>query len=332
MVQRGDASAPRGRTVTDLRLLLFGSGTFAIPSFVAMAAANGIDIVGVITTAPHRAGRTGLLRRTPVALWAEGAHLPLLEVERIRDSAVVARIAALNTDIGLLADFGQIVPSALLLAPRHGILNLHPSLLPRHRGASPIPAAILSGDTETGVSTIAMDAGLDTGALVRVDRVELSGDERAPVLEERLAHLAAEGIEETLRGWAEGRIAAKPQGSVGASHAPRLRRLDGRIGASTTARRAWAAWRAYQPWPGIYVEIPGVLERLRLDQIGPPLPASDRANGSLSLDSYGRLLLHLPGGALPLHRVTPAGGREMDGAALVRGRPEIVEAHARIAP
>ena len=131
------------------------------------------------------------------------SHLPLLEVERIRDSAVVARIAALNADIGLLADFGQIVPSALLSAPRHGILNLHPSLLPRHRGASPIPAAILAGDTATGVSTIAMDAGLDTGALVRVDRVELSGDERAPVLEERLAHLAAEGIEETLRGWAE---------------------------------------------------------------------------------------------------------------------------------
>ena len=90
MVQRGDASAPRGPTVTNLRLLLFGSGTFAIPSFVAMAAAKGIDIAGVITTAPHRAGRTGLLRRTPVALWAEGAHLPLLEVERIRDSAVVA--------------------------------------------------------------------------------------------------------------------------------------------------------------------------------------------------------------------------------------------------
>jgi len=218
-----------------------------------------------------------------------------------------------------------------LSAPRHGILNLHPSLLPRHRGASPIPAAIIAGDSETGVCTIVMDAGLDTGALVRVDRIELHGDERAPALEERLAALAADTVEGTLRGWAAGSLTAVPQEGDGVSLAPRLRRSDGRIGAMTSAHAAWAAWRAYQPWPGVYVEIPGVIERLRLDLIDAPLPASDAANGSLSLDDAARLLLHLPGGALPLRRVTPAGGREMDGVDLVRGRPEIATAHARIA-
>lgn len=176
-----------------------------------------------------------------------------------------------------------------------------------------------------------MDAGLDTGALVRVDRIELRGDERAPALEERLAALAAGTIEGTLRGWAAGSLIAVPQEGDGVSLAPRLRRSDGRIGAATSAHVAWAAWRAYQPWPGVYVEIPGVIERLRLDLIDAPLPASDAANGSLSLDDAGQLLLHLPGGALPLRRVTPAGGREMDGVELIRGRPEIAASHARIA-
>ena len=271
-------------------------------------------------------------KRTPVSEWAERARLPLFEVERIRDEATTATIKALNADVGLLADFGQIIPTALLSAPRHGILNLHPSLLPRHRGASPIPAAIIGGDRETGVCTIVMDAGLDTGAVLRVDRMELHGDERAPELEERLANLAAVSIEHTLRGWIAGSIVPMSQEGAGATVAPRLHRSDGRISSSTPALRAWAAWRAYLPWPGVYVEIPGTIDRLRLDLVGAPVQAGDAANGALSLDAAGRLLLHLAGGALPLLRVTPAGGREMDGAELVRGRPEIVAAHARIAP
>lgn len=256
--------------------------------------------------------------------------MPVIEATRVRDESTLLSIEELRADVGVLADFGQIVPPRLLAATRHGILNLHPSLLPRHRGASPIPAAILAGDRETGVCTILMDEGLDTGAIVDTVVLPLHDDERAPALEERLAHLAAERIVATVRSWVAGDVTARPQSEEGATNAPRLRRSDGRLGAATSALAAWRSWRAYQPWPGVFVEMPGIVERLRLDHIEAPLPASGAPRGSFSMNGE-RLLLHLEGGTLPIHRVTPAGGREMDGVALVRGRPEIVAPHARIA-
>lgn len=329
MVQRSGAGALREPTVTDLRLLLIGSGTFALPSFAALAAAEGINIVAVLTAAPRPSGRSGEARATPVAAWARSAHLPLIETERVRDDSALRSVESLRADVGVLADFGQIVPPRLLAATRHGILNLHPSLLPRHRGASPVPAAILAGDSTTGLSTILMDEGLDTGGIVDTVHVPLRGDERAPVLEERLAHLAAERIVATVRAWVDGGIVAQAQGEDGATHAPRLRRSDGRISAVTSAESAWRAWRAYQPWPGIFVEMPGIVERLRLDHIEAPRSGYSAPPGSFSIVG-DLLLLHLDGGAIPLRRVTPAGGREMDGAALVRGRPEIISPHARI--
>lgn len=329
--QRGGVGAPQEPTVTDLRLLLIGSGSFALPSFAALAAAEGFDIVGILTAVPRPSGRSGELRATPVAAWAETLRLPVIETARVRDEAVLRSIEGLGVDVGVLADFGQIVPPRLLAAARHGILNLHPSLLPHHRGASPIPAAIRAGDSETGVCTILMDEGLDTGAILDTVVVPLHGDERAPLLKEQLARLAAERIVATVRSWVANRLTARPQGDQGVSIAPRLRRSDGRISAATSAVSAWRSWRAYQPWPGIFVEIPGIVERLRLDHIESPLPASGAPSGSLSIDGE-RLILHLDGGSIPLRRVTPAGGREMDGAELVRGRPELVAPHARIAP
>ena len=316
-----------------MRLLLIGSGAFALPSFAALAAADGISIVGVVTAAPRPAGRNGALRATPVAAWAATNGLPLIEVARIRDAAWVQRITALDAQVGLLADFGQIVPAALLSAPRHGILNLHPSLLPRHRGASPVPATILAGESETGVCTMLMDEGLDTGPILDVVSLPLHGDEIASDLEERLASLAAARIVATVHAWVAGEITPRPQASEGASTAPRLRRGDGRIGQGTSVTTAWRAWRAYQPWPGVFVEIPGIVDRLRIDAAAPPLAVGERepAKGSFSVEA-GLLLLHLAGGALPLVRVTPSGGREMEGGAFLRGHPELLATHARIAP
>ena len=164
--------------------------------------------------------------------------------------------SSLNLDPGLivLADYGRLVPSAVLDLPRHGALNLHPSLLPRHRGASPIPAAILEGDAETGVTLMRMDEGLDTGPIVATRRVALGGDETAPELEGLLAELGAELLVATLPAWVAGRIDATPQAESGATLTRPLRRDDGRLDAASSAARLARQVRAYQPWPGSFLD------------------------------------------------------------------------------
>jgi len=321
--------APQRHTVTDLRLVLIGSGGFGVPAFDALHEIFEESIITVITAAPRPSGRDGTLVATPVASWARERDLPLLEVEQLRAPSTQGTIASLDGTLGLLADFGQIVPAEMLRSFSRGILNLHPSILPAYRGAAPIPAAILAGDQETGVSTILMDEGLDTGPLLAVQRLQLRGDEDAPLLEAHLAGLAADGIAGTLDRYLAGEIAPSPQPSEGASMTRRLRRSDGEILATWTAVRAHRAWRAYRPWPGVWISLAPVLERLKLDVVGEPLAGIDVPLGSLLVHEEV-LVLGLSGGALPLLEVTPMGGRRMDGAALTHGRPELLAPHARI--
>jgi methionyl-tRNA formyltransferase len=151
--------------------------------------------------------------------------------------------------VGLLADFGQIVPAEMLRSVPRGILNLHPSLLPAYRGAAPIPAAILAGDQETGVSTILMDEGLDTGPLLAVQRLQLRGDEDAPRLEAQLAQLAADGIAGTLDRYLAGEIVPSAQPAEGVSLTRRLQRSEGRARTPGMARVPPMAWCLDQPRP-----------------------------------------------------------------------------------
>ncbi|TAL11716.1 MAG: methionyl-tRNA formyltransferase, partial [Chloroflexota bacterium] len=159
--------APRddGR-VTGLRTIFFGSGSFAIPSLEALVRRPEIEIIAVITPPDGPVGRRGVLTPVPVATAAEQLGLPVERIKRVRADPAVRAIRDLAPDLGVLADFGQLVPQAVIDVPAHGILNVHPSILPRHRGATPIPATILAGDDEAGVTIMQMDAGLDTGPIV----------------------------------------------------------------------------------------------------------------------------------------------------------------------
>ncbi len=240
----------------------------------------------------------------------------MLTPERLRDPEAVASIIALAPALVVLADYGQIVPPALLDLP-HGALNLHPSLLPRHRGASPIPATILAGDRETGVTLMRMDRGLDTGPIVGVDRIPLDGTETAPALERRLAELAADLLDRSLGPWLRGELAAHPQPDVGATLTRPLRREDGRLDPNRPAAELERSVRAYQPWPGTYLDAGG--ERL---VVGGAAVAS-----SLPGDEPGHLVRHdarpaltTSSGRLVLGTVTPPGRRSMPAADWLRGR------------
>ena len=219
------------------------------------------------------------------------------------------------------------MPAGLVDLPPHGILNVHPSLLPRHRGASPIPAAILAGDRETGVTLMRMDAGLDTGPVVAAARHALTGHETAPQLEASLAALVPGLLRDTVPEWLAGRIDPVPQDERLATLTRPLRRDDGRLDPGRPAAELERQVRAFQPWPGSFVEANGLrvvvwVARVLSGASGTGVPAAPGELVRLA-DGIG---LSTTDGVLELAEVQPAGGRRMSGAELVRGRPALIGA------
>ncbi len=221
-----------GPPIRRARTVFIGTGPFGVDALRALAGAASADpvhLVGVVTTPGRPAGRTGEIRPSPIEVAARELGLaPSLGLARLRAPDSVAAVLALEPDLIVLADDGRIVPPDLLGVPL-GALNLHPSLLPRHRGATPIAASILAGDTETGVSIIRMDSGIDTGPILAVERVPLTGRETAPELETRLARLGAALLVRTLPAWLRGTISPAPQPAEGATTSRMFRREDGRL-------------------------------------------------------------------------------------------------------
>ncbi|MGI8929569.1 MAG: methionyl-tRNA formyltransferase [Candidatus Limnocylindrales bacterium] len=302
------------------RTVFLGSGSFAVPVAAALIEHPSVDLMAVVT-APRRRGSRGRPTDPPVADWAVESELTMLRPSRLRDPESVSAIADLKPDILVLADYGQIVPAVLLALPRHGALNLHPSLLPRHRGASPIPAAILAGDSETGVSLMLMDAGLDTGPVIAQARRALSGSEIAPELEADLSRMAADLLRRTLAGWLDDRLTLVPQAVVGATVTRPLRREDGRLDTSQAAVQLERQVRAYQPWPGSFIDTAD--GRLSVWRAAAGAAEAKRGAGKL-VDVDGGLGLTTVDGLLELLEVQLAGGRRMRSADLMRGRPGLI--------
>ena len=305
-----------------VRTIFVGSGPFAVPVLRRLAAAPEISLVGVVTAPPRPAGRH--LWLVPSAVAAAATELvrgPILSPERLRADAAVAAVLDLAPGLIVLADYGQIVPAALLDVT-FGALNLHPSLLPRHRGASPIPATILAGDERTGVSLMRMDAGLDTGPLVAVESIELAGDETTPVLEARLAGIGAELLARSLGPWLRGELPAEPQAAEGMTLTRPLRRSDGRLDPDRSIIELERQVRAYQPWPGSWFRVAGLRVLVHSAEIVPG-PLRDVPGRLTASDG---LALVAADGILSLGDVQPAGGRRMSAADLRRGHPELVGA------
>jgi len=308
--------------VSPARTVFLGTGRFGLETLWRLADHPAVDLVGIITAPARPAGRHGNVSASPIGMAAEELGVsPILTPERLRAPESVEAILALEPELAALADYGQIVPPALL-GLRHGALNLHPSLLPRHRGATPIPATILADDRETGVTLIRMDAGLDTGPIVGVGVLPLGGAETTPELEERLAMLAATVLQDQLEPWIAGAITPKPQVEADATLTTVLHRQDGRLDPMRPAVELERRIRALLPWPGTFLELDRVGRLIVRSAVVVPAEAGDEP-GLIVADGEG-LALTTGAGRLRLGIVQLAGRRALDAATARRGAPALV--------
>ena len=235
-----------------MRILFYGTPAFALPTLEALLRHH--EVVTVVTQPDRPAHRGQRLTEPPIKERARAAGIPILQPPRLRDPEWPARLAALGADLAVVVAFGQILPQAVLDAPRRGSINVHASLLPRYRGAAPIAWAIIRGETETGITTFQMDAGMDTGDTLLTVTTPIGDEETAGDLSERLSRLGAEVLIETLRRLDT--LSATPQRHAEATLAPRLKKADGVLDWRRPARDLVNLVRGTNPWPGATTRSP----------------------------------------------------------------------------
>lgn len=323
----------------DVRTVFMGSPVFAVPALQALAGAR-YPIVGVYTQPDRPAGRGRALVASPVKQAAAALGLPVFQPERLRGAEATESLRLLRPDLIVVAAYGQILRPAVIDLPRYGCINVHASLLPRHRGASAIAAAILAGDHETGVSLMQIDPGMDTGAVLATRSTPIADDDTTGTLTERLATIGAELLIETLPGWIAGTVAAIPQNDAEATLAPPIAKEAGELDWRKPALQLWREVRAYNPWPLSSTRLRGeplqILEARALPDAGggvPPSPpgavrgSADFA-AALPAEARGRAGFAVATGAgllVPL-TVRRAGRNAVSGAEFARGVRELIDA------
>jgi len=240
-----------------MRILFCGTPHFAVPTFIHLLAQPGIEIAGVITQPDRPRGRGNHISASPVKDAAIAANIPVHQPEKIRSPESRELLQKLAPDCIVIIAYGQIIPAALLSIPKFGWINLHASLLPKYRGAAPINWAIANGETQTGLTTMRIDAGMDTGDMLLQEEIGIAPEETAPELAASLAEAGAPLMLETLRGITAGKLTPRPQQNDMATYAPLLKKEDGRIDWSLPARQIYNRMRGFAPWPSAYTSFRG---------------------------------------------------------------------------
>lgn len=301
-------------------VLFMGTPDFAVPTLKILI--KNYTIVGVVTQPDRPKGRGRKMLAPPVKETALAAGVPVFQPPTLRDATVVAELAALNPDVIVVAAFGQILRADVLAMPPHGCLNIHASLLPRWRGAAPVAAAIRAGDAETGVTLMKMDAGLDTGDIIRARAIPIRADHTRASLTSALAELGATLLAETLPDWLAGKIIPQKQDDALATFAPRIKKTEGLVDWAQPAVEIERQVRAFNPWPGAFTHWGEM--RIKI------LAASVFDGTSVA---PGRVLRHgddvaveTGQGILVLHQLQPAGKRAMPATAFANGAPDLIGA------
>jgi methionyl-tRNA formyltransferase len=306
-----------------MRIIFMGTAELACRPLEALCRQPGFDVVAVVTQPDRPRGRELKLQPSPVKALAVQRKLAVLQPERARNPDFIAELGKLAPDLIVVVAFGQILPQSILDLPPHGCLNVHTSILPRHRGAAPIQWAILEGDSETGVTIMKMDAGLDTGPVVAVVRTPILEDDTSATVHDRLAELGAELLVRTIPDYAAGKIVPTPQPAQGVTYARKITKEDGRIDWAQPARSIHNRVRAFVPWPGAYTWRT-VGEQRSLLKIWKTAPVDATASpGEVLGSNAGELIIACGEGALRVLELQREGARRMTAAQYLAGHPLI---------
>lgn len=319
-----------------MRLIFMGTPQFAVPALEALAGAREpgqlapeeVEIVAVVTRPDKPAGRGRGVVFSAVKEQALALGLPVWQPGPLRRPENLEELRRLAPDVIVVAAFGQILRREVLELPRFGSINVHASLLPRHRGASPIAGALLAGDQETGVTIMLLAEGLDTGAILAQSALPIAPDDTTGTLTEKLSHLGAELLVETLPRWLAGEITPQPQDETQATLTRLLTKEDGIIDWHLPAEMIARQMRAYHPWPGTATTWHGkTLKVLRAAALEGDSAAPDEEIGQVSLqtlDSGKALVVRCGQGALRLDVIQLEGKRALTADEFVRGQPGII--------
>ena len=304
-----------------MRIVFIGTGEIGVPTLRALLRAPAHELVGVVTQPDKPAGRAQRLQAPPIKAELAATALPILQPARLRNEETVAQIRALAPEVIVVMAYGQILPRSVLEIPRVACLNLHASLLPQYRGAAPIQAALAAGDTETGITVIYMDEGLDTGDILLQTRLPISPHETGGSLHDRLAQLAPETLLNALAQLAAGAAPRQPQDAACATHAPKLHRAHGKIDWSEPAAVIERKIRAFNPWPGAFTPLAdasGHSRHLKIFRASVVAQNSGEA-GSVSTPHGAEVLVATGRDSLRLEEVQLEGKRRMGAAEFLRG-------------
>jgi methionyl-tRNA formyltransferase len=235
-----------------MRIVFCGTPHFAVPTFIHLLAQPDIDIAAVITQPDRPRGRGHQISPSAVKEAAIAANIPVHQPEKIRSPEAQDLLKHLAPDAIVIIAYGQIIPARLLDIPKHGWINLHASLLPKYRGAAPINWAIANGETQTGLTSMRINAGMDTGDILLQQTIDIAPEETAPELAKSMAEAGAPLMLQTLRGLAAGNLPARPQDDAQATSAPLLKKEDGLIDWNRPAEEIYNRMRGFSPWPGAY--------------------------------------------------------------------------------
>lgn len=302
------------------RLIFMGTPQFAVPSLEALA--ERYEIVAVVTQPDRPASRGRRLVAPAVKKAADALGLPVLQPASLRQEEVAAHMRQLEPRAMVVAAYGKILRSEVLDIPLAGVINVHPSLLPKYRGASPIAGALLAGEEETGVTIMLMDEGMDTGPILAQTVIEIPPEDTAGSLGERLASFGAELLVETLPLWLEGRIDAQPQDEGMATYTKPISKEDAVIDWTLPAVKLWHRVRAYNPRPGTRTWWRGSL--LKVLRARPEAEWEGKEKPGQVVDLQSRVAVATGDGALFLEEVQLAGRRAMEIEAFVRGQSDFV--------
>ncbi len=269
-----------------VRVVFLGTPEFSVPTLEALVAA-GHEVLLVVTRPDKPAGRHMQLTPPAVVPVARKLGLALAQPDKLGIEDFANRLRVLSPDVAVVVAFGRLISPRVLRLARQGFVNLHPSLLPRHRGPSPIESAILVGDAETGVTTMLLDEGMDTGPILLQRATPVGPHERTPDLEGRLARLGARLVVETLAGLADGSVVPKPQDGAFATVTSKLDRKMGRIDWSGSADELARRCRAFDPWPGLFTNFRGMRLKVHGLEPGEPRPGGEEPGTVLAVTNEG---------------------------------------------